>query len=88
MFRIFNESRNEALASGRTGRYFRYVFGEVLLIVIGILIALQIDNWNNEREEEETLDSYLASIACCTLINYCQRVDFSVHQKSRRSITF
>src|SRR5210317_1485283 len=63
MFRIFNESRNEALASGRTGRYFRYVFGEVLLIVIGILIALQIDNWNNEREEEETLDSYLASIA-------------------------
>ena len=63
MFRIFNESRNEALASGRTGRYFRYVFGEVLLIVIGILIALQIDNWNNERQEEETLDSYLASIA-------------------------
>lgn len=63
MFRIFNESRNEALASGRTGRYFRYVFGEVLLIVIGILIALQIDNWNNERLEEETLDSYLASIA-------------------------
>lgn len=63
MFRIFNESRNEALASGRAGRYFRYVFGEVLLIVIGILIALQIDNWNNERQEEETLDSYLASMA-------------------------
>jgi hypothetical protein len=63
MFRIFNESRNEALAGGRTGRYFRYVFGEVLLIVIGILIALQIDNWNNERQEEETLNSYLASIA-------------------------
>lgn len=63
MFRIFNESRNEALASGRTGRYFRYVFGEVLLIVIGILIALQIDNWNSNRQEEETLNSYLSSIA-------------------------
>jgi len=45
------------------GHYFRYVIGEVLLVVIGILIALQIDNWNDDRQEAETLDSYLNSIS-------------------------
>ena len=35
----------------RSGRYFLYAFGEVFLIVIGILIALQIQNWNQGRLE-------------------------------------
>jgi hypothetical protein len=32
-------------------RYLLYAFGEILLVVVGILIALQIDNWNEERKE-------------------------------------
>jgi hypothetical protein len=36
-----------------TRRYILYVLGEILLIVIGILIALQISNWNLEREERK-----------------------------------
>ena len=31
------------------GRYFKYAIGEIVLVVIGILIALQINNWNNNR---------------------------------------
>ena len=35
-----------------TGKYLRYAFGEVILVVIGILIALQVNNWNEYRKEK------------------------------------
>lgn len=63
MFRIFRPQRVEALNKKHLTRYLRYSTGEILLVVIGILIALQIDNWNNDRQEAATLDSYLSSIA-------------------------
>ena len=34
-------------------RYFLYAVGEILLVVLGILIALQIDNWNENRKDRE-----------------------------------
>ena len=40
MLRIFRESRNDALAGGSAERYFKYVFGEVLLMLIGQIKAL------------------------------------------------
>jgi len=46
------------------GKYFKYAIGEILLVVIGILIALQINNWNEARkhsEEEQIILKKLAS---------------------------
>ena len=40
-------------------KYLLYGVGEILLITIGIMIALQIDNWNTERQKEALLKSYL-----------------------------
>ena len=40
----------------------RYAIGEIVLVVIGILIALQINNWNTDRQETKELHSYLISI--------------------------
>lgn len=37
--------------AGKTGKYFKYAIGEIILVVIGILIALQINNWNEQRKE-------------------------------------
>ncbi|MFK7781800.1 DUF6090 family protein [Psychroserpens sp.] len=34
----------------KTGKYFKYAIGEIILVVIGILIALQINNWNEDRK--------------------------------------
>ena len=37
----------------RTGRYFLYAIGEIVLVVVGILIALQINNWNEGRKQDQ-----------------------------------
>ena len=34
----------------KTGKYFKYAIGEIVLVVIGILIALQINTWNQNRQ--------------------------------------
>ncbi len=39
-----------AVRAGKTGTYFKYAIGEIILVVIGILLALQINNWNQERQ--------------------------------------
>jgi hypothetical protein len=44
-------------------KYLAYALGEMLLVIIGILIALEIDNWNADRQQQELLESYLQSIA-------------------------
>ena len=44
-------------------KYIFYAVGEIALIVVGIFIALEIDNWNSDRREEAALNSYLQSIA-------------------------
>jgi hypothetical protein len=39
------------METGKTGKYFKYAIGEIILVVIGILIALQINNWNENRKD-------------------------------------
>lgn len=43
-------------------KYFKYAIGEILLVVIGILIALQINNWNETAKENRILNDYLVKI--------------------------
>ena len=50
--RLFSKIRH-TMFDGTSGRYFKYAVGEVFLIVLGIVIALQIDNWNEDRKERE-----------------------------------
>lgn len=44
------EHRSEGSTGNKTRTYLLYAIGEILLVVIGILIALQINNWNEERK--------------------------------------
>ena len=48
--------------TGRKGRYLFYAIGEILLVVIGILIALQINNWNLERIERKNEEKILQDL--------------------------
>ena len=38
------------MSENKTGKYLKYAIGEIVLVVIGILIALQINNWNENRK--------------------------------------
>jgi len=49
MIRFFSKMRYKLAAENRVAKYLRYAIGEILLVVIGILIALQVNNWNQER---------------------------------------
>jgi hypothetical protein len=50
MIRFFRSIRQSLLAQGRITRYLAYAIGEILLVVVGILIALQINNWNESQK--------------------------------------
>ena len=50
MIKFFRHVRKSLLMENKTGRYFKYAIGEIVLVVIGILIALQINNWNENRK--------------------------------------
>jgi len=62
MIKFFRKIRQNLLSEGKTGNYFKYAIGEIVLVVIGILIALQINNWNENRITNKTVNTYLNSL--------------------------
>ena len=50
MIRFFRKIRQNLLLENKTGKYLKYAVGEIVLVVIGILIALSINNWNELRK--------------------------------------
>ena len=50
MIKFFRNIRKSLLTENRLSKYLLYAFGEIVLVVIGILIALQINNWNENRK--------------------------------------
>ena len=50
------------MEKNKTGKYLKYAIGEIILVVIGILIALQINNWNEERIRDDLTRVYLKNV--------------------------
>ena len=63
MIKFFRKIRRKLLASGKVSNYFLYAIGEIFLVVIGILIALQISSWN-----ESYKDTKLEQVYYCKLL--------------------
>jgi hypothetical protein len=55
--------RQKLLATKQLKRYFAYAFGEIILVMAGILLAFQVDSWNSERQNKEKAIFYLDNIA-------------------------
>lgn len=55
MIKFFSKIRKALINEGKTTKYLKYALGEIVLVVIGILIALQINNWNEQQQKEQEL---------------------------------
>ena len=53
MLALIKEMKHQFIANKKFSNYLMYAIGEIFLIVMGILIALQIDNWNNEKADRQ-----------------------------------
>ena len=53
MIKFFRKIRYNLMETGKTGKYLKYAIGEIVLVMIGILLALQVNNWNEERKTRQ-----------------------------------
>ena len=51
MIKFFRKIRQNHLIEGKTVNYLKYAIGEIILVLIGILLALQVNNWNEVRKQ-------------------------------------
>ena len=62
MIKFVRKIRDQLLGEGKTGKYLKYAIGEILLVVIGILIALGVNNWNQETKNHKLGEDLLFRI--------------------------
>lgn len=58
MIRVFRKLRTDLVHDGKARNYLLYALGEIVLVIIGIVIALQVNNWNEERLEQRQVRRY------------------------------
>ena len=87
MINFFRKTRKKLADDNKLLKYSRYAIGEILLVVIGILIALSINNWNEEQKNKIKATDYLDGIASeiridtATIGNALKRIDWVVSRK-------
>lgn len=62
MKRLFASLRRHLLGQGQTGNYLKYAIGEIVLVMIGILLALQVNTWNEARKDKKQGEQLQANI--------------------------
>ncbi len=59
MIKFFRKIRQNLLSEGKTGKYLKYALGEIILVMIGILLALQVNNLNELRKSKQAKSTYI-----------------------------
>ena len=62
MIKFFRKIRKNLISEGKTTKYFKYAIGEIVLVVIGILIALQINNWKQDNQRKTEIKNSLMAL--------------------------
>jgi hypothetical protein len=62
MIKIVRHIRQRYISEGKTKKYVLYAIGEIVLVVIGVFIALQINNWDEDKSAEKQLYTNIISI--------------------------
>lgn len=78
MIKFFRHIRQNLIMENKTSNYLKYAIGEIVLVVIGILIALQINNWNESRKDNIKKQALLKSL----------KVEFTLNLEQLDSVMF
>ncbi|MFD2824509.1 DUF6090 family protein [Lacinutrix iliipiscaria] len=84
MIKFFRKIRQKLITENKTGKYFKYAIGEIILVVIGILIALQINNWNEGRKINVNQLKYLTLLKKEAQSNIAN-IDFEINGLQKMS---
>lgn len=57
MIKLFRKIRQNLIMENKNSKYIKYAFGEIILVMIGILLALQVNNWNEKRKVSNSIES-------------------------------
>lgn len=60
MIKFFSSIRRNLLSEGKTAKYLKYAIGEIVLVVVGILIAISLNNSNQQKNLKENVDNQLS----------------------------
>ena len=82
MINFFRKTRKKMADDNKPMKYIRYAIGEIVLVVIGILIALSINNWNGNRKDRELEKHLLKSLVENIEIN-CNRLESQIKAITR-----
>mgnify|MGYP000197502378 FL=1 len=63
MIKFFRNIRQTYVFERKTAKYFKYAIGEIVLVMIGILLAMQINNWNENRKHQNEFNNILKTIS-------------------------
>ncbi len=91
MIKFFRKIRQNLLSEGKTSKYLKYAIGEIILVMIGILLALQVNDWNTKRLLKSKEQVYLKQIKV-SLQNDLESIkdvkEFNVLKASKIDSTF
>ena len=77
MIKFFRNIRKDLLEKNKTGKYIKYAIGEIVLVVIGILIALQVNNLNDRRNIATNTENNLITLRA-ELISNTEKLKFNI----------
>lgn len=63
MINTFRKIRQQFMNQNKTSKYLKYAIGEIVLVMIGILLAMQINNWNENRKHQNEFNNILRTIS-------------------------
>jgi len=83
MIKFFRNIRQNLIMENKTSKYLKYAIGEIVLVVIGILIALQVNNWNEDRKGQHWQRNFLRELNIELQDNFNQLQEVYVIQSKR-----
>ena len=81
MIKFFRQIRYKLMSENKTSKYFKYAIGEIVLVVVGILIALWINNWNENRKAKSNEKVLLEKLQVENQYNLNTLMDDTLYRK-------